>query len=94
MTIRQLQSNIDKNNYDIQSLQTRLNSTSEAYNETYRDNEKILREYDEYKQKHLELMNNKDSEIAELNYRHSSVRSELEKTAGELKEHQVSLRLS
>lgn len=66
-SIRGLQANIDKNNQDIQSLQSRLNSTSEAYNETYRDNEKILREYDEYKTKHLELMNSKDTDIAELN---------------------------
>lgn len=93
-TVRNLQSNIDKNNYDIQSLQTRLNSTAEAYNETYRDNEKILREYDEYKQKHMELMANKDGEISELNYRNNNLRNDLEKTQSDLKETQVSLKLS
>lgn len=41
---RTMTSSIDKLNFDINNLQSRLNTTTEHYNECYRDNEKILRE--------------------------------------------------
>jgi hypothetical protein len=53
-------------NSEIEELQKKYNNNNNLYTDIYRDNERILREFDENKTHNLSIQNNKDTDIDNL----------------------------